>query len=105
MISPGQIACRIGLHKWSDNKGGIRVCLRDYCKKPQTYGLTGIMLKIEWERELYAKWHQYADKKPDNTCDWRGCYDEITHRAIRPSGTSIGGFCDEHYPFGEEADQ
>lgn len=34
-------------------------------------------------------------------CDWPGCEEEITNPAIRPSGRTIGGFCDEHNPFAE----
>ena len=37
-----------------------------------------------------------VNSESEQTCDWLGCDEPITHPAIRPSGTSVGGFCDEH---------
>lgn len=57
----GPILCRIGLHKWSDNRGGIKVCLRSGCRKAKTYGLTGTMRRMKFEEELYEQYQRFDE--------------------------------------------
>lgn len=39
-----KILCRLGIHKWSDNIGGMRVCLARGCITIDIYyGLTGAL--------------------------------------------------------------
>lgn len=55
------LLCRLGLHKWSTNRGGIKVCRREGCRKARLYGLTGTMRKMEFEEELYEDYRRYED--------------------------------------------
>lgn len=59
------LLCRLGLHKWSTNRGGITVCRRDDCRKAQTFGMTGAMRKMEFERELYEDFQRFEDERGD----------------------------------------
>jgi hypothetical protein len=52
------ILCRFGLHKWSEARGGIKICLRDGCEKATTYGLTGSMRQLAFEQRLYEKYQE-----------------------------------------------
>jgi hypothetical protein len=61
----GVILCRVGLHDWSDNKGGIKVCERSDCRAAKTYGLTGAMRQTEWEEQLYEQYQQYIENDDD----------------------------------------
>lgn len=60
------LLCRFGIHKWSENHGGIKVCVRDECCKARTYGFTGTMRKIEFEKELYDEYQKYTESKNGN---------------------------------------
>ena len=55
------LRCRFGLHKWSDHRGGIKICLREGCQKARTFSLTGTMRTQKFEKELYEKFQRYAD--------------------------------------------
>lgn len=47
-----RISCRLGFHNWSENYGGVRVCLREGCTAIDMYfGLTGA---LRWLRERYT---------------------------------------------------
>jgi hypothetical protein len=47
-----RISCRLGFHKWSENYGGVRVCLREGCTAIDMYfGLTGALRRL---RERYT---------------------------------------------------
>lgn len=59
------ILCRLGLHKWSDHRGGIKVCCRAGCRKAKTFGLTGTMRRMQWEDELYEKYQRITDGGDD----------------------------------------
>ena len=59
------LLCRFGLHNWSTNRGGIKVCLRDGCRKARTYGLTGIMRKMEFKEDLYEDYQRYTESDTD----------------------------------------
>jgi len=56
--------CRLGLHKWSDHKGGIQICLRDGCESAKTFGLQGSMRKLQFEKELYEDYQRYTEDEP-----------------------------------------
>ena len=49
------VLCQLGLHKWSTNRAGIKVCRREGCRRARTFGLTGLMRKMEFEEELYEE--------------------------------------------------
>jgi hypothetical protein len=59
------LLCRLGLHKWSENRGGIKVCLRSGCRKARTYGLTGTMRKMQFEKELYEDYQWYTESETE----------------------------------------
>lgn len=45
--------CRLGFHKWSENYGGVRVCLRRGCTAIDMYfGITGMLRRL---REQYTQ--------------------------------------------------
>ena len=58
--------CRFGLHDWSDTRGGVRVCERDGCHRATTYGLTGAMRRLAWERELYEDYRRHTATDADS---------------------------------------
>lgn len=60
------LLCRFGLHKWSDHRGGIKVCRRDGCRRAKTFGLTGTMRRMQWEEELYDE-YQRVTSQEDST--------------------------------------
>ena len=60
------LLCRFGLHLWSTNRGGIKICLRDGCRKARTYGLTGTMRKMQFEEELYEDYQRYTEPDTDH---------------------------------------
>lgn len=52
--------CRLGFHKWSENYGGMRVCLRRGCTTIDMYfGLTG-MLRYLRERHTLEEIEEMA---------------------------------------------
>jgi hypothetical protein len=57
----GRWLCRVGLHKWSDHRGGIKICLRDGCQHAKTFGLTGTMRHLQWQKELYEKHQSFTE--------------------------------------------
>lgn len=57
------LLCRVGLHKWSANRGGIKVCLRDDCRGATTFGFTGAMRRMEFEDELYDDYQRYESEE------------------------------------------
>ena len=59
------LLCRFDLHKWSTNRGGIKICLRSDCRKARTYGLTGTMRKMEFEEDLYEDYQRYVETDSD----------------------------------------
>lgn len=59
------LLCRLGLHRWSDNHGGIKVCTREGCRSAKTFGLTGTMRRMQWEEELYEDYQQYTEDETD----------------------------------------
>jgi hypothetical protein len=79
--SERSLLCRFGLHKWSKNRGGIKVCLRSECRKARTYGLTGTMRKMQFEEDLYEDYQRYVgtgsdQQESDSPIDFEGCESE-----------------------------
>lgn len=55
------LRCRLGLHKWSDNRGGIQICRRSGCHDARTYGLTGTMRLMQWKESLYEEYKRFEE--------------------------------------------
>lgn len=62
----GSLLCRVGLHRWSENRGGIQVCLRDGCRRARTFGFSGVVRKMQFEEELYDDYQRYTDEGGDD---------------------------------------
>jgi len=54
----GDLLCRVGLHRWSTPRGGIKVCTRADCEAATTFGLSGLLRSIRDEQELYRTYHR-----------------------------------------------
>lgn len=54
----GERLCWLGSHKWSDPRGGIRICRRGGCEAVRLFGLSGTMRRIQWKRELYQEYQR-----------------------------------------------
>lgn len=69
-----QILCKFGLHKWSRNHCGIRICLR--CPRVDRYfGASGIFrfhqegrgtIAKESDSELRINWHKFDEEMIKN---------------------------------------
>lgn len=59
------LLCRLGLHRMSTNRGGIKICRRDGCRKTRLFGLTGMMREMEWKDELYEKYERLEEQERD----------------------------------------
>jgi len=47
------LLCKLGFHKWSENYGGVRVCLREGCTAIDMYfGLTGMLRSLRERHTL-----------------------------------------------------
>lgn len=58
--------CRVGLHEWSETRGGIKVCLRSGCQSARTFGMTGMTRTKEFEEDLYEDYHRYVESGDDD---------------------------------------
>lgn len=60
------LLCKLGLHRMSTNRGGIKVCRRDGCRKVRLFGVTGAMREIMWKDELYNEFMENEVKEDQN---------------------------------------
>ena len=61
----GHVLCRAGLHKWSENTGGVRVCMRPGCTATDMYfGITGALRRLR-ERYTQEEIEEMAKPEPE----------------------------------------
>lgn len=66
------VRCRFGLHEWSTNYGGIKVCKRDGCRKAKTFGVLGTIREVDFEEGLYETFQKYRSLKAEIESETEG---------------------------------
>lgn len=56
------LRCRLGLHSWSTNRGGIKICERSGCRAAKTFGFTGSMRRLEFQAKLYEQYQRITSE-------------------------------------------